>query len=124
MVLDTPFEGRVDRQDNWRIIRGPRVLTGETPLQLPQSVAIDIRTNAVLGAPLPVNPTTGNIDILFSPSGSLTGRGLGSNTIQLWLRDVTKDDPLTNPNSDPGEQIQISFVRFVDQVSTASAIGE
>src|SRR5205085_11202478 len=39
LVLESPFEGVIPRTFDWRIVRAPRALNGETPLQLPQNVA-------------------------------------------------------------------------------------
>jgi prepilin-type N-terminal cleavage/methylation domain-containing protein len=74
----------------YRIIRQPRPLAGETPLLLPQDVAID--PNFCLPAPSPA----GSPDLLFSPSGRLLGP-LGAQTqVVLWVADVTKDrDPVS-----------------------------
>jgi prepilin-type N-terminal cleavage/methylation domain-containing protein len=74
----------------YRIVRGPRPLKGEEDLPLPQSVAIDLGTNFTYGNPLPVDPVTGNLDILFAPSGALVGRGQGSDRVILWVRDATQ----------------------------------
>jgi hypothetical protein len=77
----------------YRIIRAPRVLQGETPLELSTKVVVDINPKALgYDPPLPIDPLTGNIDIMFSPSGGVTGRKLGlTDKIMLWVRDGTKD---------------------------------
>jgi prepilin-type N-terminal cleavage/methylation domain-containing protein len=74
----------------YRIIRQPRPLAGETPLLLPQDVAID--PNFCLPPPTPA----GSPDLLFAPSGRLLGP-LGAQTqVVLWVADVTKDrDPVS-----------------------------
>src|SRR5262249_17912212 len=45
-------------------------------------------------------------DIVFTPSGALTGTlGNGNGKLILWLRDLTKDYPLPpNPQNDTGDQ--------------------
>lgn len=85
----------------WRIIRAPRVLKGETDLAMPQGVIIDVGTNFASGAQtdkvwgnqLPVDPQTGNIDILFSTSGAVIGRGPTGSSIILWVRDAMQGNP-------------------------------
>jgi type II secretory pathway pseudopilin PulG len=74
----------------YRIIRAPRPLRGEPDLPLPQGVVIDLSTNFTYGNPLPIDPVTGNIDLLFSPSGAIVGRAQGSDRIILWVRDSTQ----------------------------------
>jgi prepilin-type N-terminal cleavage/methylation domain-containing protein len=74
----------------YRIIRQPRPLAGETPLKLPQDVIIDT------GLSLPPPTNAGSGDLLFSPSGRLLGP-LGAQTqVVLWVRDVTRDSPTDN----------------------------
>jgi prepilin-type N-terminal cleavage/methylation domain-containing protein len=81
----------------YRIIRSPRVLTGETPLQLPKDVAID-GTPKFSGDPFGFLPP---VDILFSPSGGvLSPAGVGGKII-FWIRDTSKDP------SAPGEQFLV-----------------
>jgi prepilin-type N-terminal cleavage/methylation domain-containing protein len=91
---------------SYRIFRAPRIIPGEPALQLPDGTAIDITTNTTYSNSLPVNPATGNIDILFGPSGDVIGQGPTSNKIALWVRDMTQD-VLT-----PGEQTLVTvYVR-------------
>jgi hypothetical protein len=76
----------------WRIIRGPRVLKGETPLQLPQDTVIDIAN--CFPAPTP----TGTSDILFAPSGRLLGALGAQDRVVLWVCDATQDSTsVTSP---------------------------
>jgi prepilin-type N-terminal cleavage/methylation domain-containing protein len=103
----------------WRIIRAPRVLRGEPDLQLPQNVVIDLGTNFdptpyspysgqafQYNGSLPIDPGTGSVDILFSPSGAISGRSPGTSgptqvrdRIVLWVRDAMQDPP---PDPVPG----------------------
>jgi hypothetical protein len=95
----------------YRVIRQPRVLAGEPALQMPQNVAIDLTTNqtyvGVGGGGIPTGMITNlgtsgqPIDILFSPSGEVIGPLAGSNTICLWVRDITLDAAA------PGEQMLV-----------------
>jgi type II secretory pathway pseudopilin PulG len=90
LYLDPAGSGNAALTSQYRIIRAPRVLRGEPDLPLPQSVVIDVGTNFTYGNPLPIDPVTGTIDILFGPSGAVVGRAQGSDRIILWVRDVTQ----------------------------------
>lgn len=78
---------------SYRIMRQPRLLAGEEPLQLPQDVAIDVGRS--LPAPFPARQPPGSPlvywEIVFSPSGRVVGTGAGNAPIALWVRDVTLD---------------------------------
>jgi hypothetical protein len=87
---------------NYRIIRQPRRLAGEQPLQMPEKVVIDrspypTPTSPTLSQNLPVRTVFGTstsfIEILFAPSGSVVGQGTGSDRIVLWVRDTSQTDP-------------------------------
>ena len=80
----------------YRIIRSPRV-TGDEVLNLPSNVVVDLALNTgsspLLTTPvtnlLPVDPTNGNLDILFAPSGKLFTPVVGSDPfLALWVRNV------------------------------------
>jgi prepilin-type N-terminal cleavage/methylation domain-containing protein len=120
------------------VTRSPRPIADEKALTLPDDVVIDLNSPALVppGVPTPpagvqlsvpdatagiADPLTPNqilYDILFSPSGALTGNiGNGNGKVILWFRDVTKDYPLmivatptgttllpAGPGSDTGEQ--------------------
>jgi prepilin-type N-terminal cleavage/methylation domain-containing protein len=79
----------------YRIIRSPRVLTGETPLDLPKDVAIDG------GQKFSGDPFSPPGDILFSPSGGVMNNPGVAGKIILWIRDTSKDP------SAPGEQFLV-----------------
>jgi prepilin-type N-terminal cleavage/methylation domain-containing protein len=106
----------------YQILRQPRLLAGEQPLQLPQDIAIDL--NAFISGPLTGRPRSQNVpsrvvysgdpfvgqpqsqeylEILFSPSGSVVGQGSATQPIILWIRDVSKDV------SAPGEQTLVAI---------------
>jgi len=84
----------------YRVIRQPRVLTGETPLQLPAGVCIDpgqkyaSDPNALTLFGFSANPPR-PFDILFSPQGGVLQGGVlssgGRDWTILWVRDYTKD---------------------------------
>jgi type II secretory pathway pseudopilin PulG len=86
----------------YRILRQPRPLAGEQPLQLPQDVAIDPTKSLNVPSRQPPGAPQPFYEILFSPSGRVAGQGTGNAPIALWLRDVT----LTDPNA-PGDQTLI-----------------
>jgi type II secretory pathway pseudopilin PulG len=91
----------------YRIIRQPRVLTGETPLQLPAGICIDPGAK-YSGDPYAI--TTAPFDIMFSPQGGVLNSG-GRDATILWVRDYTKDVsyPATTwpPPGQPGDQFLI-----------------
>jgi len=93
---------------SYRILRQPRPLAGEQPLQLPQDVAID---------PAKTLPMPMLQDILFSPSGRVVGKGTQNSPIALWLRDVTRDP------SQPGEQILMVIYPVTGQIA-AQAVAQ
>jgi prepilin-type N-terminal cleavage/methylation domain-containing protein len=101
----------------YSVIRQPRVLQGETPLQLPAGICIDPTPKMVNGAGQSVDPYAFAVpgDIMFSPQGGTLNSGLaaGQDSIVLWVRDYTKDVnyPVTSwpPGGQPGEQ----FVIFI-----------
>ena len=92
---------------NYRILRQPRQLLGENPLQLPGNMVVD--TNQVPvppsypppPAPKPntqpfnyslVSPgVSGMIEILFAPSGAVVGNNAEFSKIYLFVRDYTLD---------------------------------
>jgi prepilin-type N-terminal cleavage/methylation domain-containing protein len=87
----------------YRIMRAPRALSGEPPLQLPQDVVIDVNGDATASLILSGSTPTGinSYDVLFASSGAVTGVYFNSgsgNTRQgflgkviLWMKDVTQD---------------------------------
>jgi hypothetical protein len=107
LLLQSPLPHPVGFTKEYRVLRAPRPALGESPLLLPEGVAIDLTTNfifATVGAPpLPIDPVTGAIDVLFSPGGGLAGRGSSADRVTLWLRDAHRD------RAQPGEQVLISI---------------
>src|SRR5262249_58255037 len=51
---------QIQATEDYRIIRRPRVLIGETPMQLPQDIVIDLNQSVNLG----------KLDLVFSPGGA------------------------------------------------------
>jgi prepilin-type N-terminal cleavage/methylation domain-containing protein len=81
----TSLGGQLGPTSQWRVIRGPRVLEGETPLLLPQDIAIDIANCS------PPPSAAGTSDILFAPSGRVLGQLGAQDRVVLWVCDVTRD---------------------------------
>ncbi len=93
---------------NYRIIRQPRRISGERPLQLPQNIAIEgsLSQNVPMrrvyyGNPAgytPSNPDSRTnvkfFEVLFEPGGRVAGKGTASgDNIILWVWDTTKTTP-------------------------------
>lgn len=85
---------------NYRILRQPRILIGEAPLVLPNNFAVD--ATLIPDTIIPNNSTTtlvpwsnvaagssGNLEILFSPTGAVVGTNAGSGKLYLFVHDVT-----------------------------------
>ncbi len=71
---------------NYRILRQPRLLEGEPVLQMPGNFAVD--NNAGFGN-IQAGPS-GNIEILFSPSGAVVGTNAGNGKILMMVYDTTQ----------------------------------
>ncbi|MBY0527743.1 MAG: type II secretion system GspH family protein [Gemmataceae bacterium] len=88
LTLFSNFTNPVPATSQFRIMRAPRPLMGEPPVLLPKDVGIDLKTGlsvAYLGG---VQSQLGaNVDILFAPSGQLTGDFAGYDMVILWVRD-------------------------------------
>jgi type II secretory pathway pseudopilin PulG len=69
----------------YNVIRAPRVLTGETPLQLPAGICID-PYRKYNSDPFVLTQS----DIMFSPDGRVLN-ARGTDRLVLWARDYTKD---------------------------------
>jgi prepilin-type N-terminal cleavage/methylation domain-containing protein len=98
---------------NYRIIRQPRKLIGEDPITLPKNFVLDTglipSSNAIPMRLMTVGPLTVAFnEILFSPSGSVIGRGTGGDKIILWLRDLSQPT-LEAPDPYAGSPVLISI---------------
>ncbi len=81
---------------NYRILRQPRLMTGESPLELPNNFFIDGTNSAVSNIPFrPVvgTPNGGYFEILFSPSGSVVGHGASHGKIYFYVHELNQTDP-------------------------------
>ncbi len=98
----TPLAGT----SNYRIIRQPRPVAGEAPLQLPQNIVVDTRPGRSRDLPQRNNL----MEILFAPGGGVVGQGTttGGNII-LWVRDVTKEDNVLPPVPPEGSPLLVSI---------------
>lgn len=70
---------------NYRILRQPRILIGENPMQMPGNLAVDISLSYV------AQGVSGSYDILFAPSGSVVGTNAGQSKIFLYVHDLTQN---------------------------------
>ena len=90
---------------SYQITRVPRPIAGEDILKLPDDVVIDMNLiaaaspNPYYQRSFPDASAATPYDIMFTPSGVLTGRiGGGFGKIILWVRDATQDP------DQPGDQ--------------------
>ena len=67
---------------SFRFVRAARPLLGETTLQLPSQIVIDLN----LSLPNPWPMPNGYIDVLFAPSGQVVGASQGR--FVLWVRHI------------------------------------
>jgi prepilin-type N-terminal cleavage/methylation domain-containing protein len=108
-TYDTTFHIPSPGTTNYRILRQPRILIGEDPLNLPNNFAVDTRiipgTTPILAPSIPANTIipnnttipwsnvaagpSGNLEILFSPTGAVVGTNAGSGKILLTVYDMT-----------------------------------
>ncbi len=110
---------------SYRITRSPRPIAGEPELTLPANVAIDFiyptaANQATRTTPVPQAGGTGSFDVMFSPSGELTG-GLGAyGRIIFWLRDVSLDtaSPTVGGVLPPGDNRLVVLHCRTGQIST------
>jgi prepilin-type N-terminal cleavage/methylation domain-containing protein len=71
---------------NYRILRQPRPVIGENPLQMPGNLAVDLSLSY-----MQPNITGTSYDILFSPSGAVVGTNAGLSKIFLYVHDLTEN---------------------------------
>jgi len=112
----------------YRIVRSPRV-TGDDILQLPDSVIIDLKTNATYGNHLPtpnidISSQILSYDILFAPTGAMISPGVTTDTLNLWVRDYdpTPNSKATNSpdDADPTQSEQTIIAIYVRTGLTAA----
>lgn len=72
---------------NYRIIPQPRPIAGEQALQLPDNIGID--QNSSQNLPSRTANGTQIIEVIFSPSGALTGEGSTSRQVIFWVKHLS-----------------------------------
>jgi hypothetical protein len=86
----------------FRLTRLPQPIAGEPELNLPKNIAVDIlftnlssNVNFTRSLPAPdvsAPPSSLAYEIIFGPSGEVTGQLAGAGRIVLWLRDTSLGD--------------------------------
>jgi len=66
---------------SYRIIRQPRPIAGEKPLQFPEGAVLDLRSTRL-------SSTGMTFDILFTPRSNVVGTSAGQDMIFLWIHDA------------------------------------
>ncbi len=80
---------------SYRILRGPRPMIGQQPINLPSDVVIDIPGYANMPHPpqssvaVPTDSQTGQLDILFAPSGKVLRDAGTTGKVVFWVWDST-----------------------------------
>jgi prepilin-type N-terminal cleavage/methylation domain-containing protein len=116
LSINNPTNQLIYPTSNYRIIRQPRKLLGEDPITLPKNIVLDTSlipaANAIPQRAVGVGtgPVTIFYEVLFSPSGSVIGRGTGGDKIIMWLKDtsLTQPDPTVPDNPYAGSPVLIS----------------
>lgn len=110
---------------NYSIMRAPRPLTGDDPIQLPDKIGIDFGTtytgpnssgvgSTVSRSALAPDSRGGQnyYDILFDSSGRVLRQGVATGKIMLWVRDVTDANM-------GGDQVLVTVFTRTGQVAPA-----
>jgi prepilin-type N-terminal cleavage/methylation domain-containing protein len=92
LTLQSPLPWNLASTTDYRIIRRPRILTGEAPLELPQDIAIesDPWSQGLIWVKEDTNQAQPFADIMFAPSGEMMAAGQNGTAI-LWVRDASLD---------------------------------
>jgi prepilin-type N-terminal cleavage/methylation domain-containing protein len=77
----------------YRILRSPRPLTGQAPVNLPSGIVVDASNVNGGGSLIPAD-TDGSFEVLFDPSGKVLRASGSQGKVVLWVKDVT-GDPVT-----------------------------
>lgn len=97
---------------NWRVIRQPRPMTGEEPVQLRGNAAVDLSGSWSQNVPMRQVGALRWAEIMFSPAGQVinaTGSG-GNSSILLWVRDSALADPRMGASIIVSIQTQTGFI--------------
>jgi prepilin-type N-terminal cleavage/methylation domain-containing protein len=95
----------------------PAVLPNQEPVELGPGIAIDVDiTNPIIASGLPSSWATSgaNMDIMFSPRGTVTGQEAAAGLIHFMLRDVVDIEnklPVSSPAREGDELIVSVFTR-------------
>jgi prepilin-type N-terminal cleavage/methylation domain-containing protein len=92
LTLQSPLPWNLASTTDYRIIRRPRILTGEAPLELPQDIAIesDPLSQGLIWVKEDSNQAQPFADIMLAPSGEMMAAGQNGTAI-LWIRDASLD---------------------------------
>ena len=120
---------------NYRILRQPRLLEGEPPLQLPGNFAVDttpipdaiIPNNSKNIPPIPWSNvragSSGSLEILFSPSGSVIGANAVNGKVLITVYDQTMNQPDINRYGIIAVQSRTGFIGAYSVAPGAGTMG-
>ena len=97
----------------YRIIRSPRPLIGEKPLNLPIDVVVYLPGQGYPSSYVPLD-SDGNYDIMFDPTGKLIRAAGSQGKVVLWVGDPT-------PNSTAGGDTLIAVYARTGVITTQPA---
>lgn len=90
----------------YRVIRAPRPMIGESEVNLPRDVIIDLAPGTSI-----IPADGGNYDVLFAPSGKVVRTAGTQGKVILWLRDP-------NNNAMAGEQVLVVVYTRTGAIAT------
>lgn len=130
---------------NYRILRQPRILIGEEPLTLPTNYAVvagppTLPSALVPDTIIPNNSittkttwsnvqagTSGNLEILFSPTGAVIGPNAGNGMVFITVYDTTMDTTdivsFTNRIGIVAVQVRSGFIGAYGLAAGAGLVG-
>ena len=108
LTLESAVPNRIYATEDYRVIRRPRLLSGESAMLLPPDIGIDLATNQQYGNALPASNPDRSVDLLFAPSGELINGVTSTPFVGLWLRDTTADGPGGLPAEFGGDPVLIA----------------
>ncbi len=112
--VNDPKDATGTSTTDWYVVRSARSLPGEETRSLPEGVMVDFAPYGSLPqrSTLPGEPPLGTMDILFTPTGSVTGNAGKQGKVILWIRDANRVAP------DVGEQILIVIYTRTGMIAT------
>lgn len=125
---------------NYRIIRQPRILIGEEPLTLPNNYAVvtaPVPQTIIPGNGVAPNPLvswsnvapgpSGNLEVLFSPTGAVIGSNAGNGMVFITVYDTTMDTTdivsFTNRIGIVAVQVRSGFIGAYGLAAGAGLVG-